>query len=61
LRDLPDRQTPYAAMVDRMAYLTPPPQSWAALIVDVIAFVDPLLADGGRALSEWDKDHLRWT
>jgi hypothetical protein len=60
LRNMPDRQMPYAAMVDRMAYLAPPPESWAELIAGVIAFVDPLLADEGGALLEWNKDALRW-
>ncbi|WP_051223779.1 nucleotidyl transferase AbiEii/AbiGii toxin family protein [Conexibacter woesei] len=60
LRNIPDRQGPYAAMVDRMAYLAPPPGSWAELIADVIAFVDPLLADEGGALLEWNTDALRW-
>lgn len=61
LRNMPDRQVPYAAMIDRMSYLTPPPWSWAELIADVIAFVDPLLADGGDGLSAWSTEALRWT
>ncbi|MDO8186046.1 nucleotidyl transferase AbiEii/AbiGii toxin family protein [Conexibacter sp. JD483] len=48
LADMPDRQQPYAAMVARMSYLTPPPERWSDLIADVVAFVDPLLVEGER-------------
>lgn len=61
LRNMPDRQVPYAAMIDRMSYVTPPPQPWTALIGDVVAFVDPLLADRGDRLSAWSNEALRWT
>jgi hypothetical protein len=57
---MPDRQQPYAAMVQRMAYLSPPPSLWTELIVGVIAFVDPLLVDDSGSLSYWDQDKLTW-
>jgi predicted nucleotidyltransferase component of viral defense system len=60
LADMPDRQQPYAAMVQRMAYLSPPPSLWTELIVGVIAFVDPLLVDDSGGLSYWDQDKLTW-
>jgi hypothetical protein len=60
LADMPDRQRPYAAMVQRMAYLSPPPAHWTELIAGVIAFVDPLLADDNGRLSYWDQDKLTW-
>lgn len=57
---MPDRQQPYAAMVQRMSYLAPPPDRWADLITDVIAFVDPLLADAQGAPSRWDCNSVSW-
>jgi hypothetical protein len=60
LRDMPDRQQPYTAMVKRMSYLSQPPEKWSDVIADVIEFVDPLLADGAEHLSFWDHETLRW-
>lgn len=60
LANMPDRQQPYAAMVQRMSYLAPPPDRWADLITDVIAFVDPLLDDAQSAPSRWDRDSVSW-
>jgi len=60
LANMPDRQQPYAAMVQRMAYLSSPPEHWTELIASVIEFVDPLLADDGGCLSYWDQDTLSW-
>ncbi len=60
LSAMPDRQQPYAAMVQRMAYLSPPPEHWTELIVAVIELVDPLLADDNGRLSYWDKHKLSW-
>ena len=57
---MPDRQPPYAAMVDRMSYRSPPPARWTDLLADVIAFVDALVVDGGGRLSHWDPTLLRW-
>jgi hypothetical protein len=57
---MPDRQQPYAAMVARMSYLSPPPETWSDAIAAVVAFIDPLLADGDDRLSEWDPEQLRW-
>jgi predicted nucleotidyltransferase component of viral defense system len=51
LTDVPDRQQPYAAMVARMSYLSPPPENWSDLIEGVIEFIDPLLADGESHLT----------
>jgi hypothetical protein len=51
LASMPDRQQPYAAMVARMSYLSPPPELWTDLIAGVISFVDPLLTDQMGAAS----------
>jgi predicted nucleotidyltransferase component of viral defense system len=61
LANMPDRQQPYAAMVQRMAYLSHPPEHWTELIASVIEFVDPLLADDSGRLSYWDQHKLIWT
>jgi hypothetical protein len=60
LMNMPDRQQPYAAMVARMSYLSPPPELWSDLIGEVIDFVDPLLSDEGGVLSHWDPEQLQW-
>ncbi len=60
LAHMPDRQQPYAAMVTRMSYLSPPPERWADLLADVVGFVDPLLLDEAGALSYWDPAQVRW-
>jgi hypothetical protein len=60
LASMPDRQQPYAAMVKRMAYLSPPPERWTEVITDITAFVDPLLADDDDRLSHWDHNRLSW-
>jgi hypothetical protein len=59
LASMPDRQQAYGAMVERMSYLSPPPERWTELIDGVIEFIDPLLADDGR-LSHWDRRALTW-
>jgi hypothetical protein len=59
LANMPDRQQAYEAMVERMSYLTPPPQRWTELIDGVAEFVDPLLTDHGR-FSDWDPDTFTW-
>jgi hypothetical protein len=60
LSRMPDRQQSYAAMVGRMGYRSPPPVRWAEVLVDVITFVDSLLADDQGTLSHWDPGRLRW-
>jgi len=60
LLHMPDRQQSYAAMVERMSYLSPPPGRWTDLIVGVVGFIDPLLADEGARFSCWDPDELAW-
>jgi hypothetical protein len=60
LAQMPNRQQPYTAMVARMSYLSPPPESWSALIDDVVGFVDPLLTDADERLSYWDTTALTW-
>lgn len=60
LANMPDRQQSYAAMVERMSYLAPPPARWAELIDGVIGFTDPLLDDEGARLSHWDPEELAW-
>jgi Nucleotidyl transferase AbiEii toxin, Type IV TA system len=61
LASMPDRQQSYAAMVERMSYLSPPPEHWTELIDGVIDFTDPLLADEGERFSHWDPEKLAWT
>jgi hypothetical protein len=60
LEHMPDRQQSYAAMVARLSYMSTPPKQWTDLISDVIAFVEPLLADDSGDLSHWDPAQLRW-
>lgn len=58
LKDMPDRQRSYEAMVGRMSYRFPPPERWEDLIAGVIELVDPLL--GGHTLTSWDPTTLSW-
>lgn len=60
LANMPDRQQPYAAMVERMSYLSPPPKRWIDLIDGVIDFTDPVLADQEERFSHWDPEKLAW-
>jgi len=60
LANMPDRQQPYAAMVQRMSYLAPPPELWTELLAGVIAFVDPLLANETGALTRWSRQSASW-
>lgn len=61
LANMPDRQQPYAAMVGRMSYISPPPDRWTDLLAGVIAFIDPLLEDDDRMPSRWSCDAATWT
>ena len=56
LIDMPERQTSYTAMLNRMSYQRVPPASWNQLLDDVRAFVDPLVADTTGTLTAWDPD-----
>lgn len=60
LADLPDRQPSYTAMLNRMAYQRVPPASWNDLVVDVQAFVDPVIRDKAGRLHTWDPAASRW-
>jgi hypothetical protein len=60
LANMPDRQQPYAAMVQRMSYLAPPPARWTELLGGVIAFVDPLLVDETGAPTRWSRESTSW-
>ncbi len=60
LANMPDRQQPYEAMIERMSYLSPPPKQWTDLIARVIDFVDPLLSDDGERFSHWDPERHAW-
>jgi hypothetical protein len=60
LANMPDRQQPYAAMVTRMSYVSPPPKLWSDLVGGVIEFVDPSLTAEDGVLSHWDPDELQW-
>lgn len=61
LLNMPDRQQSYAVMVQRMSYLSPPPELWTDLLEGVIAFVDPVLHDHDGRLSRWDPERVAWT
>lgn len=60
LANMPDRQQPYAAMVERMSYLSPPPERWVNLIEGVIGFVDPMAVGAVSDLVRWDSATLTW-
>jgi len=60
LRNMPDRQREYAAMVERMSYLSPPPKLWTDLLDGVIRFADPLLLNDDGSLTSWDPERLEW-
>ncbi len=60
LANMPDRQQSYAAMVERMSYLSPPPERWTELIDGVVDFTDPLLADEEGRFSPWDPEKVAW-
>jgi nucleotidyltransferase AbiEii toxin of type IV toxin-antitoxin system len=60
LAELPDRQAPYAAMLSRLAYQRPLPQSWKELLADVRDFVDPLVTDTNDRHTSWDPVDRVW-
>lgn len=60
LANMPDRQQPYEAMIERMSYLAPPPGLWTDLIAGVIDFTDPLLGDASEVYSHWEPERLTW-
>jgi len=61
LENMPDRQTSYTSMLDRMAYQRLPPSSWTKLLAEVRAFIDPLFATQPQALDSWDPATQTWT
>jgi hypothetical protein len=60
LAEMPDRQAPYVAVLARMAYQRPLPQSWKGLLTDVRNFVDPLVTDTVGRLASWDPVRRVW-
>lgn len=60
-QQLPDRQLSYAAMVERMSYLAPPPERWVDVLAGVEEFLDPLIADTDAKLSHWSPIRRRWS
>lgn len=60
LDGMPNRQASYAAMLERMSYLAPPPKNWDDLLQDVTRFLDPLIEDGNSSLTTWSSDQKRW-
>lgn len=60
LAEMPDRQAPYAAMLSRMAYQRPLPQSWRHLLDDVRSFIDPLISGTDDRLTSWDPNDRVW-
>ena len=61
LAEMPDRQTPYSAMLARMSYQRVLPALWSDLLADVKAFVDPLIASADGELTSWNAEAPRWT
>ena len=61
LENMPDRQTSYTAMLDRMAYQRLPPASWTELLAEVRAFIDPLFTVQPEARDSWDPATQSWT
>jgi hypothetical protein len=57
---MPASQGTYSAMLVRMAYQHVPPESWSVLLVDLRAFVDPLVADEDGQLDAWDPTTQTW-
>jgi hypothetical protein len=60
LENMPDRQTSYTSMLDRMAYQRLPPSSWTELLAEVRAFIDPLFDSHPEALGSWDPNAQSW-
>jgi hypothetical protein len=60
LENMPDRQQPYVAMVQRMSYLSAPPTSWTELLAGIAVFADPLLLDTDGILAGWEPEQLVW-
>jgi hypothetical protein len=58
---MPDRQTSYTAMLDRMAYQRLTPASWMELLAEVRAFIDPLFDPQPEPLGSWDPATQSWT
>jgi len=61
LARLPDRQRSYDALRRRASFSLAPPDRWADLIADVVAFVDPLIQDDANPLATWDPAAREWT
>jgi hypothetical protein len=60
LAGMPDRQRSYDALRRRASFTLAPPDRWADLINDVIAFVDPLIRNDADLLSMWDPKTRQW-
>lgn len=60
LADLPDRQRSYDALCQRAYFTLAPPDQWADLIADIVAFVNPLTQDDAGLLTIWDPQRCRW-
>jgi Nucleotidyl transferase AbiEii toxin, Type IV TA system len=61
LAELPDRQRSYDALRRRASFSMAPPDRWADLIADVVAFVDPLIQDDANPPATWDPAACEWT
>ena len=57
--DLPNRQQSYDALRARVSFALSPPERWTDLVVDVAAFVDPVVRAAGGSLS-WNPKTTRW-
>ena len=57
---MPDQQAPYTAMLARMSYQRPLPESWSQLLADVREFVDPLITDSNHRHTSWDPVKRAW-
>lgn len=60
LAGLPDRQRSYDALGQRAYFTLAPPDQWADLIADIVAFVDPLTQEDAGLLTIWDPQRCRW-
>lgn len=60
LAELPDRQRSYDALRQRASFSLAPPDRWADLIADVIAFVDQLGQDDTSPPAMWDPAVCKW-
>lgn len=57
---MPDRQVPYAAMLERMSYLAAPREHFSELLREVAEFLDPLIESPDANSMAWSPTETRW-